>query len=553
MKLEQIFTNKIANQITNQITNPQAIALLGIILLSFAINVIGINWGLPNSNYNSWAADEIVPRRVLEALEKGFANGWHYKYPPVQFYLLALFYSPVLLLHQLNLVNVYDLSTYTLLFYLGRFLTVLMAGGLLAIVYLCGREIFDQKSALFTTLITSLSINYIYYSKVINLEIPYLFWFMLSILFYLKILKSHQLKDYLLFALMAAFTVATKDQGYAFYLLTPFFIVWQHYRICQQQQPNITFFQSLLDKKITRSIGVGLGSFLLLHNVIFNLQGFFNHVDLIIGGNARIHPMYEANIFGQLKMLRHSLTHLRFSMGWPFYALCLIGFCRYLPKIQQNVLLYWLTIPFVSYYLFYIALLRDNDVRYLMPLGIMLAFFGGKCLADWLNPLQGQFRLKAIAVTVLTIYTLGYGFTVNALMVQDSRYAAEAWMKENIPSDTKIFGAGDRKFLPRLEPWDEEIVKYPTPESLSAIQPDYIVFSSGHDISRFAEDTPEYKFFAGVMDGTMGYDLIWQYESTPTLYLWNREEVEYRKINQRYIYSNFDKINPRIKIFQRRD
>ncbi len=68
------------------------------------INLIGINWGLPNGNYNSWAADEIVPRRVLEALDKGFANGWHYKYPPVQFYLLALLYSPILLLHQLNLV-----------------------------------------------------------------------------------------------------------------------------------------------------------------------------------------------------------------------------------------------------------------------------------------------------------------------------------------------------------------------------------------------------------------------------------------------------------------
>ena len=65
-------------------------------------------------------------------------------------------------------------------------------------------------------------------------------------------------------------------------------------------------------------------------------------------------------------------------------------------------------------------------------------------------------------------------------------------MKQNIPSDTKVFGAGDRKYLPRLEPWQEEIVKYPTPESLSAIQPDYIVFSSGHDIRRFAEDTPEY-------------------------------------------------------------
>ncbi len=61
---------------------------------------------------------------------------------------------------------------------------------------------------------------------------------------------------------MTAFTVATKDQAYAFYLLTPLLIVWQHDRVCQQQQPN-----------------------------------------------------------GQLKMLRNSLTHLRLAMVWQFYAI----------------------------------------------------------------------------------------------------------------------------------------------------------------------------------------------------------------------------------------
>ena len=527
------------------------IALLGIVLFSFAINSIGIGWGLPD--FNGWAADELIPLRVLEGFEKGFVNGWHYKYPPVHFYLLTLVYSPLLLLHKLHWINVYDLPTYTVLFYLGRGLTLLMSGGLLFIIYLCGREIFDNKSSLLTVAIASLSINYIYYSKTLNLDIPYLFWLMLSMLFYLRILKDHNLKDYLLFSLMAAVTVATKDQAYAFYLLTPLFIVWQHYRNLKQQQPEISFIQSLGDRKIKLSLAVGIGAFLLLHNVIFNLEGFFNHVNLIVGGNAKIKPRYEENIWGQLKMLKKTMTHLRFSMGWPFYTICLVGFFRYLPKIKQNFLLYCLWIPVVSYYLFFIALVLYNDVRYLMSIAIVLAFFGGKLLADWLNPLQGQFRLKILVVTVLTIYTIAYGLTVNVLMLQDSRYIAEAWMAENIPSTKIVIGAGDRKYLPRLDSWNAEIFKYPTLELFSTMTPDYIIFSSGQDIRRFEQDSPEYQFFDSVSNGSNGYDLIWQDESRPTWYLWNRQEVEYRNMRDRHIYSNFDKINPRIKIFQRRN
>lgn len=549
MKPGQVLVSEVKKQLTNQ----KAIALGLILLLSFIINLIGINWGLPS--YNGWAADELIPSRLLEGVEQGFANGWYYKYPPVHFYLLTIVYAPILLLHRLNVVNVYDLPTYTLLFYLGRFLTVLMSVGLLFIIYLCSRELGNHKSALFTTLISSLNLNYIYYSKTINLDIPYLFWFMASLLFYLKLLKSHHLKYYLLFSLMAAVSVATKDQAYGFYLLTPFFIIWQHYRYLKQKNPEMSFRQSLSDRKITGSIAVGIGTFLLLHNVIFNLDGFFNHVNLIVGGSAKIHPRYEASVWGQLQMLRQTLTHLRFSMGWPFYAIALIGLFQYLPKLKQNYLCGGLLIPFISYYLFYIALLRDNDVRYLMPIALMLAFFGGQFLADWLNPLSRLFPLKVIAVTCLTIYTIAYGCTVNALMVQDSRYYAETWMQQHLSSDESeelILGVGDEKYLPRLDQFNAEVARDPTLEILATRKPSYIIMTSGQDVRRFAPDSPEYQFFTRVMNGTNGYDLIWEYESTPRWYLWNRQEVEYRQMNDRAIYSNFDKLNPRLKIFHRR-
>lgn len=523
-------------------------AFCSLVIFSLLINLWGINWGLPS--FNGWAADELTPIRVLEAVEQGFANGWHYKYPPFHFYLLTLFYSPVLLLHQLGVVNVYTLPTYTLLFYIGRVLSLIMAAGILGIVYKIGQELYDQQSAFFATVIASLNLPFIYYAKTINLDIPYLFWFMLSLFFYIRILKEQQTRDYLLFAATAAIAVATKDQAYAFYILTSGFIVWQHYRYLQQRDSSVTLKTALKDRKIVISLGVGLALFLAIHNVIFNLNGFFAHVNDITSGGATISPRFERSLGGHLTMFGQSFRHIRVSFGWLLYGICMLGLLKAVWQRKHYYLL-CLLIPIVSYYLFFVSIVMYNALRYLFPVCLILAFFGGKLIGDFLNPSAQLVRVKALSLIAVFIYTFFYVTSVNVLMTHDSRYQVEQWMTKTVTPNDFIVGAGDAKYLPRLEKFSSESLKRPTLETLKQKNPDYIIGTSAYDSRRFEAGTPRYEFFSKLETEELGYDLVFQYKADPQWDLLNHKELGYRHINRMYVYSNFDKINPEIKIYKK--
>ena len=529
--------------------NQFKIALIIILCFSVFINSYSIGWGLPS--FNAWAADELIPSRVLDGIEKGFSNGWHFKYPPFHFYILTILYSPILLLHNLNLVDVDSLSTYTILFYIGRFTSVIMGAGLVFVTYLCGRELYEERAAVFAASIAALLCPFVYYAKTINLEVPYLFWVMLSMLFYIRILKHHKLADYLLFSATAAIAVGTKDQAYGLYILTPIFIVYQNYLYLKQNNKDARLKDAIMDEKAILAIALGFTIFFSIHNIVFNLQGFIKHVNLITAGDAQIRPRFERNIFGYFSMFLQSFRHIRFAFGWPLYCLCMLGFFSAWLNRKKSYLLFCLLVPIVSYYLFYISVVFYNNVRYLLPSCLILALFGGQFIAELLNPAKKFFQAKAVLLTAIFVYTFAYAFSVNVLMENDSRYYVEKWMEQNISKNEVVLGAGDRKYLPRLENYQSEITRKPTLEVLAKTNPDYIIGTSGYDIRRFETTRPEYEFFDKLNRGELGYKLLFTYKSHPKWDLFNQEELRYRNIDQMYIYSNFDKINPEIRVFRK--
>ena len=153
--------------------------ILLVLLLSVALNLTALWWGLPA--HSTWAADEIQPSHVLAGLNRGFSRGWYEKYPPLHYYLLTAAYSPALLLDKLGVLNIKRLYGYTLLFVIGRLLSVAMAAGCIFLVYKCGREILDRRAAVLAALVTALLTPFVYYAKIVNLDVPFLFWFLAGI------------------------------------------------------------------------------------------------------------------------------------------------------------------------------------------------------------------------------------------------------------------------------------------------------------------------------------------------------------------------------------
>ena len=99
-----------------------------------------------------------------------------------------------------------------------RLVSLVMAAGILAACYLCGRALGGRVAGLTAATMTGLMLPFAYYAKIANLDVPYLFWFCWAMLFYIRIVLTGDIVAYPWFALTAAFAIATKDQAFGYFV-----------------------------------------------------------------------------------------------------------------------------------------------------------------------------------------------------------------------------------------------------------------------------------------------------------------------------------------------
>ena len=515
--------------------------LILILFGNFLLNVYGIWWGLPS--WRGWAPDELIPAAVLDGIKQAFSHGWYEKYPPFHYYILTLAYLPVFVLHWLHLIDMQSFTTYNVLFYIGRFISVLMGTGAVFMVYLCGRELYDKSASLLAAFITALIAPFIYYAKITNLDAPYIFWFVCSLYFYIRILKSHRLADYLFFATMAVLSVCTKDQVYGLYLLTPIPIIVSAYLNQKEANPFARIIGAMVNRKTCLALVSAIALFFAIHNILFNLDGFRRHLKLIIGPASEGYKIYAPTIEGHVQMFWQSLKHLRFSFGWPLFLTGLIGVAVELLRKPKNYLLLGLLIPALSYYLFFISVILYNYDRFFIPICIILAFFGGKCLSDLLQALRRFSIGKIVLVSGIFLYTLLYSVSIDILMDQDSRYYAESWLEQHVDQNALLGFVGLVEYLPRAQKFTrKEYLLNPSVEALKQIKPDYLIVNA--DV-RWGNKN----FYTLLNEGKLGYTIFFQYRTDLKWLLLNRDDMVQN--DRKVIFTNLDKINPEIKVFKK--
>ncbi|OGD20570.1 MAG: hypothetical protein A2W03_07905 [Candidatus Aminicenantes bacterium RBG_16_63_16] len=507
-----------------------------ILLLSVVLNLAALWWGLPA--HSTWAADEIQPSRVLAGLDLEFSRGWHEKYPPLHYYLLTAAYSPALLLDKLGVLDIRELSGYTLLIVLGRLLSLAMAAGCVLLVYKCGREILDRRAAVSAALITALLAPFVYYAKMANLEVPYLFWFLASLYFYLRLLSSGRTRDYVLFALTAVLAVGSKDQAAALYGPAPFLMFWATRRRDRRTGPSRTWLRALIDRRHLLAAAAAAASFALVNNIVFNWSGFLNHLRLVFDAVWQGYQMVPASVAGQMHLFVLTVRELAFCLTWPLLLVCAGGVFLAVRERPRNSVLLTLPLFGLSYYVFYIALIRYNYDRFNLPLCILLSFFGGKAISAALAKRPARL-LKLLAAAVF-VFAFLRASSVDLMMLLDGRYHVERWMRQYIPADAKISVPEPTEYLPRLENLRYHFLTPYLPEFREKPKPDFIIFSTIHSRSH-APDTPEARFFARFMEQPPKYRLV----------LKHRTRFPWLPLDFESVPSNLNKINPEILVYKK--
>ena len=509
------------------------------LLLLAVVHVWGISWGLPGMP-NSWAPDEFSPLLIREAIQQKFSGGWQVLYPPGQIYVLAAALAPIEVLDGTGVIEFGSRPTYLVAFYVIRLVSVIMAAGTAIVVFRIGSELFDARSGVFAALAIGLSVPFVFYAKLANVEVPYLFWLALSLLYFVRILARHERRDYVLFALTAAFAIGTKDQASPLYLLTPIPIAASQYALWKRRGEPAVWWRSLVNANTATVIAVGAVTLAVIHNLAFNAAGAVERLRIMTGPITTSLQEFPNTIAGHLGMLLLGVRHLQFSMGWPFFAAALAGIVLAMARRREDGRPLMLLLLIAGYWIFLIVPLMYHYDRYLLPVVLILSLFAGHASAVFTRPGSLAGVRRTLAALALVFSTL-YAASVDVLLASDGRYEAERWMRNHIPAGARVMAVGYDLYLPRFDDLEVLLRPEPTVEDLIGARTDYLVTTSLFDEKRLADNPKAVEFFNAVVMGKTPYRPVFTYRGRPPLQLLRLEGVR----------TNLDKINPEIRIYQR--
>jgi len=520
-------------------------ALKWILAGSLVLNLAGTWWGLPGG---SWAPDELTPSLVMTGAARAFSHGWFDRYPPFHYYVLTLAFSPLLLLERLGRVDLGAVMPYALLAIISRLVSIAAAAGTLLAIYACGARVFGKRAGVLAAGMFALVAPFVYYAKTANLDVPYLFWFALSMVCYLRLLDGLALRDFIGLAVCATLAICTKDQAYGLYLLLPLAIVhrmWQANRDAGERHP---LRHALFDRRLRWAAVVAVVLFACVHNVAFNARGFWDHVRFITGPASETYRDFEPTLAGRIGLFRLTVDIIRLAWGWPMFLVSVAGIVVALVTPSLHRAARWLAWPVVSYYLAFINVILYNYDRFMLPVCLVLSLFGGLALDRWLA--GHRFRTWRVAgAAAVFACTLLYATLVDLVMLRDSRYTVENWLAARVGPGELIGFVFPLQYYPRLEAFNNaEIVSLP---QLEENQPPYFILNADYARAE-APDSEIGQLIAGLQNGRLGYSLVFRYrEPAPWPWLPGRPRDLVGDRNERPIISVLRHVNPWYEVFKK--
>jgi hypothetical protein len=521
-------------------------ALRWILAGSLILNAIGVWWGLPGGG---WAPDELSPVLVMGGAARWFAHGWFDRYPPFHFYVLTATFSPLLLLERLGRVDLSTAMPYALLALASRLVSLSLGVGTLLAIYVAGARTFGRRAGLGAAAMFALVIPFVYYAKTANLDVPYLFWFALSLVFYLRVLDDLSPGDFIGLAACATLAICTKDQAYGLYLLMPFAIVHRMWRSNRDAGVDRPLTQALFDERLGWAAAVAIALFVLGHNLPFNVSGFVEHVRYITGGGSERYRDFEPTPAGRIALLRMTADLVRIAWGWPMFLVALSGVVLAVVTPRYRRAAMWLALPVVSYYLGFVNVVLYNYDRFMLPVCLVLSLFGGLACDRWLSSSGRARAFRVAAVAALFVCSALYAATVDVVMLRDSRYTVEQWLADHVTPSDVVGYVFPQQYYPRIERFNNtEITSI---LQLQHDQPSYYILNA--DYARAEPTGTEIgQLVAGLQNGQLGYSLVFQYRRPPP-WPWlpgaPRDLVGDR--NERPVTSVLRQINPWYEVFRK--
>jgi hypothetical protein len=494
-----------------------------LLCLLAAIYATGIWWGVP---WGGWAPDEVPPSMFLDAMSRHFSGGWYDKYPPMHFYLNAVLYVPFVLAARAGWLDLSSRAAQITLLLVSRALSIVMALGAVGAIYVLADELYGRPGATFAAAIAGVTLPFVFYAKLANVDVPYLCWFAWSMVCYARVVRRGGDRDALWFAITAATAVETKDNAYGFYVLPMLHIALARPRA------------------LLVAIPAGLVAFLVESNLLFNFRGFVDHVRAVAGVGADLnHQTDNSAVARALTIARLTIVNLAWAMTWPAVLAAVAGIAL---EIRRRRFL-WLLLPIASYFLFFVTTITSVFDRYLLGVFMLLAVFAGGWIAWLLREDAPRRRARMLACTAGVVWMAWYGGSIDLMMLNDSRYTAARWLRERTSPTARIAALGPRSYLPGIDP-SRIVRQLPGPAIAPDGLPDFIVINA--QVMRRGNLPPlDREWWAWLSSGNAPYRVVATFETKPAASLLTYTTTFRNGVED--LYTNLDKVGPPIVIYQR--
>jgi hypothetical protein len=514
-------------------------ALIAVVLVAVLLNGLGLWWGLPlNGTHHGWDIDGIAPIGPLVAAKKMILEDWwnpgyYNKYPMGHFFLLMAAYAPYVgylwLTGDLRAPTEHypfgladPATALTVLALIARAISAIMGVGIVVLVYLTAKGLAGRRAAVFSALTIAASPAFVFYAHTGNIDTPSLFWSALALFALGLLLQGHdRLRHHLLLGVAVGMAAATKEQAVGLFLLLPVSLVLLAMDPPAGEPPGRRpLREALFNQRILAGAAAALLTFVLATHLIFNWDGNLLRLRWRI---YKVHPTYgteypgarielEGLVDGLVQMLGHTWDVMN-----PVLLLAAAVGVVVLPLHHR-----WarhMVLPLVSYSVLTLAMLNFFRARFVMQLALVLALFAGPALGALWASATARNRLLLIPLAVIGLYSFARGAEITYLMLRDTRYDAEAWMRQDVAPGTDVEVYTETVYLPRF-PSHVQVHERPFTESVVAgvvdRSPDLIVMTSAHH-RQLEPGTPEAALAARLLRGDFGYRPVRTFRREPVI------------------------------------
>ncbi|MFQ5667570.1 MAG: ArnT family glycosyltransferase [Candidatus Binatia bacterium] len=473
--------------------------LVLVLVVSVGLGMYHLSWGLPNGN-RSWAADSLGPLTVLSIAQHSLTawnSGWFYfKYPLGYPLLLLTAYAPYLAVLRLTggfghptTVYPYGFSNPAVALHglalLGRGISVACVVATAALTYGIGRRLFGRTTGALAAWLVATAYPLVYYAHTTNLDAAYLFWLVLALWATVVAAETGQRWSYMLLGIAGAMAVSTKEQGFAFLLPLPLILLTDRRRALVSAGSAWQRWWAVLWNRDTRAALMAAGlTGVLANNVLLNPSGFVNRIVYlsgrpVAGVSARLAPVEFALFKGGAKewqYVRQLVDGIESSVGLPVFVLVVAGVCYVIWRRRRAAA--YLLLPALALYYLSLRALDLITLRYTLPLSVVGALCGAALCA---HALEWKRRwLPSVLIVAICLLGVARAIELDWLLRHDTRYRAEAWLRQHVPLDGTVETYQKPVYLPRFAGLTVGTVPLAqrTIGGIQRRQPDFIVISS---------------------------------------------------------------------------